>query len=96
MHMFHIQMSSEFPLDMSADEKAEIIAREKAYGQELQNANKIVALWRVVGPKMGNIAIYDIDSPAELHDILSALPMRPYLDIEITPIAPHPSMLSRV
>lgn len=92
--MFHVQMAAEFPLDMSPETRADIIAREKTYGQELQRIGKITALWRVVGPKMGNIAIYEVDSPAELHEILAGLPMRPYLEISITPIAAHPSMLA--
>jgi muconolactone D-isomerase len=91
--MFLVQMDANFPLDLDPEVKADLISREKAYGQELQKSGRIVHLWRVVGPKMANICLYDIDSPSELQDVLSGLPMRPYLDVAITPVANHPSVI---
>jgi len=32
-----------------------------------------------------------VDSHDELHRILSALPLFPYMDIHVTPLAVHPS-----
>jgi len=49
-----------------------------------------VHLWRVVG-RYSNISVFDVDSPDELHDILWTLPLFPYMQVQVTPLAQHPS-----
>ena len=50
-------------------------------------------LWRVVG-RYANVSVFDVDSHRRLHEILSTLPLGPYLDIDVTPLTTHPSALS--
>jgi muconolactone delta-isomerase len=33
----------------------------------------------------------DVESHDELHQILSGLPLFPYMDVQVTPLAKHPS-----
>lgn len=40
-----------------------------------------------------NVSIFDVASNDELHDLLSALPLFPYMDIKVTPLARHPSAI---
>lgn len=90
--MFMVRMETSFPPDMDPDFKADLLAREKAYGQKLQESGKMKYLWRIVGPRLANVGIYEM-SNEELQEWLAGLPMRPWLEATVTPIATHPSAL---
>ncbi|WP_299611595.1 muconolactone Delta-isomerase [uncultured Tateyamaria sp.] len=90
--LFHVRMTVNLPHDMLETARVDILAREKAYAQDLQRAGTWRALWRVVG-KYENISIFDVESPAHLHDILSALPLFPYMEITVEALCTHPSAL---
>ena len=85
-----VHMEIHLPTDMPADQAAEIKATEKAYSQELQRSGKWPEIWRVVG-EYANYSVFDVDSHDELHDILQNLPLFPYMDITVVPLAKHPS-----
>ncbi|OBF28025.1 muconolactone Delta-isomerase [Mycobacterium sp. ACS4331] len=88
--LFCVRMDVHLPADLAPDERAEILAREKAYSQRLQHDGKWPHIWRVVG-EYANYSIFDVDSNDELHTMLSELPLFGYMDIEVTPLATHPS-----
>ncbi|HVV14528.1 muconolactone Delta-isomerase [Amycolatopsis sp.] len=88
--LFHVRMDVHLPPDLDAGVRQDIVAREKAYSQQLQRAGKWPQLWRIVG-EYSNISIFDVDSGDELHQLLSSLPLFPYLDIKVTALARHPS-----
>ena len=88
--LFHARMDVRIPHDLDPEVRANIVAREKAYSQELQRSGKWPHLWRIVG-EYSNISILDVESTDELHDLLSGLPLFPYMDIKVTPLATHPS-----
>jgi len=90
--LFAVRMDVELPLDMDPDARAELLAREKAYSQELQRAGTWRHIWRVVG-HYSNISMFDVAGNAELHDLLWNLPLFPYMQVEVTPLAPHPSAI---
>ena len=93
--LFHVRMDVELPIGMDPAERGDLLGREKAYSQELQRAGKWPHLWRIVG-EYANYSIIDAASNEELHEMLSALPLFPYMSIEVTPLAPHPSDISFV
>ena len=88
--LFHVKMEAKLPLDMEPEAKADLIAREKAYGQKWQREGSWVHLWRVAGIT-GNMSIFDVPDIETLHDILTGLPFFPYITFEITPLCQHPS-----
>jgi muconolactone D-isomerase len=88
--LFHVRMDVRIPHDLDPDTRAHVVAREKAYCQQLQRAGKWPHIWRIVG-EYANFSIFDVDSNDELHDILSGLPLFPYMDIKTTPLVKHPS-----
>ena len=88
--LFHVRMDVRLPHDLDADSRADIVAREKAYAQDLQRAGKWPHLWRVAG-EYANISIFDVDSSDELHELLSGLPLFPFMNIKVMPLATHPS-----
>ena len=92
MAMFHVRMDVAIPLDLDPAVRADTLAREKAYSQDLQRQGKWVHIWRVVG-KYSNISIFDVDSADELHEILWKLPLFAYMTVEVTPLTQHPSAI---
>ncbi|MBB3232151.1 muconolactone Delta-isomerase [Halomonas stenophila] len=88
--LFQVEMTVKLPPDMPAERAAEIKATEKAYAQELQRAGKWRHLWRVAG-SYANVSIFDVQDNAELQEIVSNLPLFPYMEINVTPLCRHPS-----
>jgi muconolactone D-isomerase len=90
--LFHVHMQVSVPHDLDPQVRADLLAREKARAEEIQGSGKWPELWRVVG-EYANISIFDVESPDELHDLLSSLPLFGFMKIKVTPLAKHPSRL---
>ncbi|MFE6151548.1 muconolactone Delta-isomerase [Streptomyces sp. NPDC057889] len=88
--LFAVKMDVRIPNDLDPDVRADTIAREKAYSQELQRKGIWPHIWRCVG-QYSNLSVFDVRDNDELHDILWGLPLFPYMEIEVTPLALHPS-----
>jgi muconolactone D-isomerase len=88
--LFAVTMDVDIPPDLDPGVRADTLSREKAYSQELQRAGKWPHIWRIVG-QYSNLSIFDVASTDELHDILWELPLFPYLTMQVTPLAHHPS-----
>ncbi|MGI5151310.1 muconolactone Delta-isomerase [Plantactinospora sp. CA-294935] len=79
---------------MPADEESrrlreELRPREREVAQQLRDAGILRRLWRVPGTQHA-IGLYEAEDATVLHDALSSLPMFPWLEIEIQPLAVHP------
>lgn len=90
--LFHVTMQVNLPPDMPKPEADNIKAREKAYAQDLMRKGKWPHIWRVAG-RYANVSIFDVADNDELHALLSGLPLFPWMDIQVTPLAQHPSSL---
>ncbi len=90
--LFHVRMDVKIPHDLPPAEAAEILAQEKAYSQQLQRSGKWRHIWRIAG-EYANFSILDVRDNAELHEILSGLPLFPFMQIEVTPLLRHPSAI---
>ncbi|QEZ46913.1 muconolactone Delta-isomerase [Cupriavidus oxalaticus] len=90
--LYLVRMDVNLPHDMPAAQADEIKAREKAYAQDLQRQGQWLHLYRVVG-EYANYSVFDVESNEALHNLLSALPLFPYMKIAVTPLAPHPSSI---
>lgn len=90
--LFKVEMKVNIPHDMPAEVAADIKAREKAYAQDLQKQGKWRHLWRVAG-SYANVSIFDVEDNAELQDLISNLPLFPYMDITVAPLCRHPSSI---
>jgi muconolactone D-isomerase len=91
--LFHVRMDVAIPHDLDPAERDKLVATEKARALELQRSGVWPHLWRVVG-RYSNISVFDVGSTDELHAILSSLPLYPFMTIEVTPLATHPSDLA--
>lgn len=90
MALFHVRMDVHIPADLDPQVRADTVAREKAYSQQLQREGKWPEIWRIAG-KYSNISIFDVESADELNELLFALPLFPYMDIEVTALTRHGS-----
>lgn len=88
--LFAVKMDVNLPLDMDPSLRADTLAREKAYSQQLQQTGKWPHIWRIVG-QYSNLSIIDVADNAGLHELLWSLPLFPYMRIDVTPLSPHPS-----
>lgn len=90
--LFHVEMTVAIPRDLDPVTVADLKAREKVMSQSLQKQGKWRHLWRVAG-LYANVSIFDVDSPGELHDLLTALPLYPYMSMTVTALCRHPSSI---
>jgi len=88
--LFHVEMNVRLPHDFPAEKAEALKQTERARAQELQRAGIWRHLWRVAG-RYSNVSIFDVPGPQDLHDILSSLPLFPFMDMRITPLCRHPS-----
>lgn len=88
--LYLVRMDVNIPLDMPKEQADAIKAEERVYSQELQRDGRWPHLWRVVG-EYSNYSVFDVADNDELHTLLSGLPLFPYMDVSVTPLAQHPS-----
>jgi len=91
--LFAVQMDVNLPVDMDPDVRADLLAREREYSQRMQRSGVWPHLWRIAG-QYANLSVLDVESNQHLHDVLSQLPLFPYMDIQVTPLAQHPNALA--
>lgn len=91
--LFHVRMDVRIPHDLDAKTFDDLRNVEKQRAQELQRAGKWVHLWRIVG-HYANISVFDVDTASELHEILTSLPLFPFMKIAVTPLCHHPSSIA--
>ena len=90
--LFMVQMEVRLPHDVDAGVADDLKARERDVAQALLRDGRWVHLWRVAG-RYANVSIFDVSSPDELHQLLSSLPLFPYIDAQVTPLARHPTAI---
>jgi muconolactone D-isomerase len=87
---FLVEIKVNLPPDTDAARKAELLTAEAARARELSAKGSIYRLWRVPG-RWANVGIWSAGDATELHDAISSLPLYPWLDVDVTPLAYHPN-----
>ena len=90
--LFHVKMTVKLPPDMPAERADQLKANEKAFAQQLQKDGVWRHLWRIAG-QYANFSVFDVESPAQLNDLLMRLPLYPYMEIEVDAMCRHPSSI---
>ena len=88
--LFHVRMNVNLPLNMPAEQAAQLKQTEKELAQRLQHEGKWRHLWRIAG-QYANVSVFDVDSVDELLDLLTSLPLFPYMQVDVMPLCRHPS-----
>jgi muconolactone D-isomerase len=90
--LFHVTITVRMPHDVDPNKVKELGEREHARAAELQRQGKWLHLWRVAG-KWANVSIFDVESPAELHDVLESLPLYRFMVVEVMALCRHPGSI---
>jgi muconolactone D-isomerase len=90
--LYHVRMDVHPPHDIDPSRLEALKAEEKARSQELQRTGDWRHIWRIAG-QYSNISVFDVADHDALHAILSTLPLFPFMQIEVTLLARHPSAI---
>jgi muconolactone D-isomerase len=88
--LYAVRMDVDLPLHLEG--RDDLLAREKAYSQDLQRSGQWVHIWRITG-QYSNLSIFDVADNEALHDVLWGLPLFPYMTIDVTPLGQHSSAI---
>ncbi|MFJ3804292.1 muconolactone Delta-isomerase [Streptomyces sp. NPDC090088] len=92
--LFAVHMTVNPPPDMDPEARATTLAAEKKYADKLQRAGKWLHLWCCAG-RYANLSVFDVTHNDRLNELLWGLPLFPYMEITVTPLALHPSVVPR-
>lgn len=90
--LYVVEMDVKIPESWSEEKLTDYLKREQETSQKWQKSGQWVYLWRVAG-KYSNISVIEADSPDELHQIISSLPLFPYMNIKVTSVCKHPNAI---
>jgi muconolactone D-isomerase len=90
--LFHVQMDVRLPHDLLPDKADALKKVERERAQELQRQGKWRHLWRIAG-RYSNVSVFNVSGAEELHDILSTLPLFPFMEITVSALCRHPSSI---
>lgn len=86
---FMLRIEVRLPHGMTAAEKDELRRREHERAHELIASGRLLRIWRIVG-RIANLSVWQAPTLETLHETLAALPMFPYMTIDVTPLIDHP------
>ncbi|MBC9729146.1 muconolactone Delta-isomerase family protein [Streptomyces sp. TRM68367] len=89
---FMIHLDGSRVYELPVEERDEVVKREHAHAHELMATGVLKHIWRMPGQR-GNVGIWSAADADELEKVLASLPIRPYADIQVTPLATHPLTL---
>ena len=88
MAEFLVEIEIELPPSMPDDERTAMLSAEAERGRELRDAGSIIRMWRVPG-RRANVGLWEAADAYELHELLSSLPVFPWMNIQVRPLAEH-------
>jgi muconolactone delta-isomerase len=83
---FLVRMWAVHPITVSPQELSALALRQLEYWDRLQQEGKVVFTAPYVGQR-GRVAIYEVESTAELFDLINADPLFGLLDREVIALA---------
>jgi muconolactone D-isomerase len=87
---FLVEIDVTLPPSTPPERREELVAAEAVRARELATQGIIWRLWRVPG-RWSNVGVWRASDATELHEALSSLPLYPWLDVRVTPLADHPN-----
>ena len=86
---FLVRIDVHIPADMPADERTRLLQLESARGKELIADGTLVRIWRIPG-RQSNWSLYNAEDANAVHAAVTSLPLWPYMDVRVEPLATHP------
>lgn len=85
---FLVRGRQHLPHDMDPADRQRILAAEGRRAQELADEGKLRRIWRVPGQR-GSWTLWEMPDATGLHAALESLPMYPWYDLVVQPLAAH-------
>ena len=86
---FLVRIEVQLPDTISEQRRKELLEKEAQRGSELIEQGSLVRIWRVPG-RRANVSLYQAVDATELHSIITTLPLWPWMDAHVEPLAVHP------
>jgi muconolactone D-isomerase len=86
---FLVRIDVHLPPDMPADERTRLLELESARGRELIAEGTLARIWRIPG-RQSNWSLYSAPDATAVHAAVTSLPLWPYMDVRVEPLAAHP------
>jgi muconolactone D-isomerase len=86
--LFMVKIVVRLPGDWPKEKLEEINKRETARSMQMVREGKLKRIFRIVGQR-ANFSIWETETPEQLHETLTSMPLHPYMDITVTPIMKH-------
>lgn len=91
MREFLVEIMTTVPEGTSQEEVDRRRAAEAVRAKELASSGHLGRLWRPVG-ELRSIGLWRAADEQELHEkVLGTLPLRPWMNLTVTPLEPHPN-----
>lgn len=85
---FLVKVTQDIAPDADPELMSSVKAKEFERATELIEAGTLTRVWRIPG-RRALYCLYEAEGPDELHAAISSLPLFPWLDVEVTPLAGH-------
>ncbi len=85
---FLVRIEQDIPPDIDPELLASVKAAEGERGAQLVAEGKLQRIWRIPG-RRAVYGLYEVEGPDELHEVLSSLPLFPWMDMEVTSLGSH-------
>jgi len=86
---FLVDIDIRLPPELEGERRQALLDAEFERGSALATAGVLRAIWRVPG-RLANRGIWAAADATALHDALTSLPLWPYMEVSVTPLARHP------
>ncbi len=87
---FLVDVEITWPPDGDPAKRQRLVEEEGRRARELAEAGHLVRIWRVPG-RWANVGLWWAADATELHTALTSLPLHPWMDVTVRPLAQHPS-----
>ena len=85
---FLVQIDVRLPGELDEPRRAALIEAELERGMALTEEGVIRAIWRVPG-RLANCGVWSAVDATVLHEAIASLPLWPYMEVDVTPLARH-------
>jgi muconolactone D-isomerase len=86
---FLVEIDVRLPAELSPERREALLAAERERGRALIEAGTLRHIWRLPD-RFANVGVWSAADAAELHVALGSLPLHPWMDVRVTPLAVHP------
>jgi muconolactone D-isomerase len=86
--LFMVKIVVRLPGDWPKEKLEEINKRETARSMQMVREGKLKRIFRIVGQR-ANFSIWETETPEQLHETLTSMPLHPYMEITVTSIMKH-------